>query len=87
VGALVDIEKIPVPPEMDLITFMKMYPGYGFTLTVNENAIGDVIDVFEERDISCSTIGEITEERKMTLTYKEEKKILFDFETEIVCGL
>jgi len=87
VGALVDIEKIPVPPEMDLITFMKMYPGYGFILTVNENAIGDVIDVFEERDISCSTIGEITEERKMALTYKEEKEILFDFETEIVCGL
>lgn len=87
VGAHVDLEKIPVPPGMDLTTFMKLYPGFGFILTVKEKNIEDIVTLFEERDICCNTIGEITEERKMTLLCKGEKGILFDFETEIISGL
>jgi putative methanogenesis marker protein 2 len=87
VGALVDIETIPLPAGVNVSTFMKMYPGYGFILTVGEDAVEEIIDIFTERSISCCEIGKITEERKMTLTYKKEKGILFDFESEIVCGL
>ena len=87
VGAELNIEKIPVPPNIALSAFLKMYPGYGFILTVREDAVGKVTDIFAERNITCSTLGEITEERKMTLTYKKEKEVLFDFESEIVCGL
>jgi putative methanogenesis marker protein 2 len=84
VGASIDVEKIPAP--LDIVTFVKMYPGYGFVLTAREEAISEVTEIFEERHISVSIIGEITAERKMVLHYKGEHGILFDFEKEGICG-
>lgn len=84
VGAHIEVEKIPAP--VDLVQFVKMYPGYGFILTVKEENISNVTSIFEDRHISVSTIGEITTEKKMVLHYKGERGILFDFEKEIICG-
>jgi putative methanogenesis marker protein 2 len=84
VGAVVDVETIPAP--VDITTFVKMYPGYGFILTVNPIHVDEVAQVFRDRDISVSIIGEITAQRKLELHYKEEKGILFDFEKEYICG-
>lgn len=85
VGALVDVESIPSP--IDITTFVKMYPGYGFILTVNPIHVDEVTQIFRDRDISVSIMGEITTQRKLELRYKEEKGILFDFEKEFICGL
>lgn len=84
VGAVVDVESIPAP--VDITTFVKMYPGYGFILTVNPIHVEEVAQIFRDRDISVSIIGEITTQRKLELHYKEEKGILFDFEKEYICG-
>lgn len=84
VGAVVDVEPIPAP--VDITTFVKMYPGYGFILTVNPIHVDEVTQIFRDRDISVSIIGEITAQRKLELHYKEEKGILFDFEKEYICG-
>lgn len=84
VGAVIDVEKIPSP--LELSTFLKMYPGYGFVLTVKEENLSKVVEIFEDRRISVSVLGEITGEKKMVLHHRSEKGVLFDFEKEIVCG-
>ncbi|MGC1121309.1 MAG: AIR synthase related protein [Candidatus Methanofastidiosia archaeon] len=84
VGAVVDVESIPAP--VDVTTFVKMYPGYGFILSVNPVHVDEVAQIFRDREISVSIIGEITTQRKLELHYKEEKGILFDFEKEFICG-
>jgi putative methanogenesis marker protein 2 len=86
VGAHVDIEKIQAPAPVELTTFLKMYPGYGFVLTVKDANISEVTRIFEDRHISVIIAGEITKERKMTLYYRGETGILFDFEKETICG-
>jgi putative methanogenesis marker protein 2 len=84
VGAFIDVEKIPAP--VDVVQFVKMYPGYGFILTVKEENLKKITSIFKDRSISVSTIGEITTEKKMILHYKKESGVLFDFEKEIICG-
>jgi putative methanogenesis marker protein 2 len=84
VGAEIDVEKIPAP--LDISTFAKMYPGYGFLLTVKEENMKEVAEIFEDRHISVNIIGEITLEKKLVLHHKDETGVLFDFEKEIVCG-
>jgi putative methanogenesis marker protein 2 len=86
VGAHVDLEKIQAPAPVELTTFLKMYPGYGFVLTVKDANISEVTRIFEDRHISVIITGEITKERKMTLYYRDETGILFDFEKETICG-
>jgi putative methanogenesis marker protein 2 len=86
VGAHVDLEKIQAPAPVELTTFLKMYPGYGFVLTVKDANISEVTRIFEDRHISVIIAGEITKERKMTLYYRGETGILFDFEKETICG-
>jgi putative methanogenesis marker protein 2 len=86
VGAHVDLEKIQAPAPVELTTFLKMYPGYGFVLTVKDANISEVTRIFEDRHISVIIAGEITKERKMTLYYRNETGILFDFEKETICG-
>ena len=84
VGAAVDVEKIPTP--VDLSTFVKMYPGYGFILTVKPEYTKEVVTLFEDHCISAHVIGEIIPEKKMNLFYRGEEGVLFDFEKESICG-
>jgi putative methanogenesis marker protein 2 len=84
VGAEIDVGKIPAP--LDISIFAKMYPGYGFLLTVKEENLDEVTEIFENRHISASVLGEIILERKLVLHHNDETGILFDFEKEIVCG-
>ncbi|KYK35643.1 MAG: methanogenesis marker 2 protein [Theionarchaea archaeon] len=84
VGASIDVGAIPAP--VDLCTFLKMYPGYGFVLTVKNKKVHEVTTIFEDRNISASVIGEITTEKKMVLHYKGESGVLFNFEKEFICG-
>ncbi|MBU6998152.1 MAG: methanogenesis marker 2 protein [Theionarchaea archaeon] len=86
VGAVVDVESIPTPVDIDMTTFVKMYPGYGFILTVHPIHVDEVTQLFKERGISVSIMGNISSERKLELHYKEEEGILFDFEKECICG-
>lgn len=85
VGAAIDVEKIPAP--LDMSTFLKMYPGCGFVLTVKREKVPTVTKIFEDKNIFAQVIGEIIPEKKMILHYKDEKGVLFDFEKEIICGV
>lgn len=84
VGALIDVEKIPAP--VDISTFVKMYPGYGFVLTVKPEYTEEVVTLFEDHCISAHVIGEIIPEKRMNLFYKGEEGVLFDFDKESICG-
>lgn len=86
VGAEINLERIPLPASLERAPFLKMYPGYGFILTVKERHINEVTKIFEDRHISVSTIGEVTSEKKLVLHYRDESGILFDFEKEFICG-
>ncbi|MBU7047740.1 MAG: methanogenesis marker 2 protein [Theionarchaea archaeon] len=86
VGALIDVEKIEIPEPLDLFQFVKMYPGYGFVLTVDAENVEEVTNIFEDHHISSEIIGEIVPDRKLILHYRNETGILFDFEKEFICG-
>ena len=46
VGAVVDLDFIPVPAGLQLSDWLKMYPGMGFVVTAKQENVHDVIDVF-----------------------------------------
>jgi putative methanogenesis marker protein 2 len=86
-GARVDLEALPVPAGMDLSAWLKMYPGMGFVVTARPEDEGEVLGVFERRGLTAAAIGEVTEERKLVISFGRESTTLFDLESESVTGI
>jgi len=87
VGAKVELEKIPRNESVNLIEWLKLYPGAGFVLTAEEDKIDECISMLEEVDITSKVVGEIIVDRKLYLSYNNEEKIVFDFEKDDIMGV
>jgi len=98
VGAVVDVEAIAVPSGLDLVSWLKMYPGMGFVVTTKAENADAVIEVFQKRGLTAHVIGRVTEEKKLVIRRgfvdggatdgaEKEEFVLFDFEKECVTGI
>jgi len=102
VGAVVDVEAIAVPSGLDLVSWLKMYPGMGFVVTTKAENADAVIEVFQRRGLTAHVIGRVTEEKKLVIRRgfvdggaregaregaEKEEFVLFDFEKECVTGI
>lgn len=86
-GAVVDLEKIPVPPGIDFIQWLKIYPATGYIVTSPPKKANKCIGLFESVGLTACVIGEITADLKLTITHKENTCHLFDFAKDIVTGI
>ncbi|MFZ2471178.1 MAG: methanogenesis marker 2 protein [Methanothrix sp.] len=87
VGAVVDVEAIPVPAGLELASWLKMYPGMGFVVTAKPENAQAVLGVFERRGLTARVIGRVTQERKLVIRQGSEETVLFDLEKECVTGI
>ncbi|VVB72740.1 Thiamine-monophosphate kinase [uncultured archaeon] len=86
-GAVVDVDKIPVPPGLDLASWLKMYPGMGFVVTTRPENAGAVLQIFQKRGLTAAVIGGVTAEKKLVMRKGAEETVLFDLERECVTGI
>ncbi|MCQ6253831.1 methanogenesis marker 2 protein [Methanocaldococcus sp.] len=85
-GGIVDITKIPKPEEIDLIHWLKVYPGSGYVLTANEENFKEIKNIFEDVEMTAEICGEVISDKKLYITDGTNKEIVFDFEKEFICG-
>ncbi|MBM7409573.1 methanogenesis marker 2 protein [Methanococcus maripaludis] len=85
-GAMVDVSKIPVPEDISLNHWLKMYPGSGFVFTAPENKTKELIEKLEFAGIESAVCGEVKNDKKFMITDGTEKTMFFDFDTEYICG-
>lgn len=87
VGAAVEIEKIPRNKTVDWEQWLKLYPGAGFVLTATSKTASECMELLEEVNITSAVVGNIIEEKKLYLTYKNQKEVLFDFKKDEITGI
>ena len=85
-GADIDMELIPKPDDMDWIKWFMMYPGSAFVITCDSRNTDEVLDLLNSVNITASCIGKVNDSRKLTMKYKDEKRCVFDFNSEIIMG-
>lgn len=82
-GAQIDLEKIPRPElSTHRITFdhwVRMYPGMGFILTVKQEFLMTVSDLFEKTGMTVKPIGHVDNSKKLTIHYQNNSSCVFDF--------
>jgi len=87
VGAIIDLEKIPIPMNIPIERWVKGYPGFGIIGTTKEKNIKKVIKTFNDRNIDAINCGKIIKENKLIISFKDEKLVLFDFNIDRITGL
>ncbi len=87
VGTRVDLEKIPVPKDVDFIQWLKVHPATGFIVTSLVENEKEVIGQFEDAGYTAAGIGSIEDSHKLDICSKDECVTVFDFSTDVVTGI
>jgi putative methanogenesis marker protein 2 len=87
VGAVIDLDFIPIPVGLKLSSWLKMYPGMGFVVTARPENMHDVIDVFSHRGLIAAMIGKVIEDRVLIIREGRKEVELFNFSRDTVTGI
>lgn len=87
VGAQVELDKIPRNDSIEWDDWLKLYPGSGFVLTAQEENVNNCLKLLEEVNITARVVGTIIQDKKLYLTYENQKEILFDFDKDKIMGI
>ncbi|MEM8640032.1 MAG: sll0787 family AIR synthase-like protein [Cyanobacteria bacterium P01_G01_bin.54] len=58
-GAVIDLDKIPQPANMDLLAWLQHFPSFGFLLAVQPAHVEQVCAAFAGRGLVCGAIGQV----------------------------
>lgn len=83
-GAEIHLERLPKPDSVEMDKWLRMYPGYGFILSVDTGDEAKVIKMFQERGIAANIIGKLTESRKVIICSEEETALYMDLEKDVL---
>ena len=85
-GAVINIDNIPKPDAFHLIDWLKAFLSYGFVFCVDKDNTSEVIGQFSKKGVTARVIGEVAKERKIIISYQEQRDILFELDKEAITG-
>jgi selenophosphate synthetase-related protein len=88
VGADIDLDALPFPPEVQgrEEAWLNSFPSYAFLLAVEEANVGAVVSRANARGRVCVPIGRVTSDRHVWLSLGGERGCLWDFDREPFTG-
>jgi AIR synthase-related protein len=78
VGAHINLNAIPRPPEVDLLRWLQSFPSYGFVLSVDPQHAEAVCQRFHDRGIACADVGTVTAAPQVWLVSEGARALLWD---------
>ena len=85
-GAILNLDAIPIPPDLHLGRWLVSFPSYGFLLSIRPDRVSAVQQMFLDRQIACSDIGEVQANAQLILQSQAESTIFWDFDREPLTG-
>ena len=82
VGAELVLDRIPCPPDVDLGRWLSAFPSYGFVLAVEPARTKQVLAAFAAREITSAVVGSVDASRKLTLSSRNEREVIWDLARE-----
>ena len=86
-GAIIGLDSIPKPAEIELPDWLVCFQSFGFVLSVPSRNSKAVLSLFREREITATIIGKVIDEPMITLRNGPESKVLFDFRKDKITGI
>ena len=86
-GCVVMVDRIPQPPGIHPIKWLKSFLSYGFILCVDDHNLSPCLDSFHKQGIAAEVIGEIVEQPRVVLSSQGAEEVLYDFTRESIIGI
>ncbi len=78
-GAIIKLDSIPKPAEIELPDWLVCFQSFGFALSVNPKN--------SEKVITAAVVGKVVNEPAITLKNGPESKVLFDLKKDKITGI
>jgi hypothetical protein len=78
-GAVVNVNRIPRPSDVDLLQWLNAYQGFGFIITCKKVNTHKIMDLFSKVGVTVDTIGTICKGNLLEISDGSSRKVLFDF--------
>ena len=86
-GAVIDLGAIPKPDSLSLEQWVPCFQSFGFILSVPEDNVARVKEIFSERGIVAGVIGQVHEDPVVALSHEGALAPLFDFNQDTITGI
>ncbi|MDY6865503.1 MAG: methanogenesis marker 2 protein [Halobacteriota archaeon] len=86
-GAIVEVDKVPIPKDLNMENWLTIYPGMGFFVTARPENTEEIISIFEDHQLISARIGKITDGSILSITDGSECASVFDFKDGCITGL
>lgn len=83
VGALLDVDAIPIPSGVAMEKWLTSFPSYGYLLTCPPDSVKEITRMFTENGIRVGPIGQITGDGDIYVRYQQQTA-LFNRQTQPV---
>jgi AIR synthase-related protein len=77
-GAVLELSRIPAPPEVDPLRWLCAFPSFGFVLAVDEERVAGVSAAFAAVDVACAPVGRLNDTQRLELTLGGELELFWD---------
>ena len=85
-GAMLDLDAIPRLPEIPFDRWLVSFPSYRFLLSVHPDRVSTVEQLFRGRQITCTDIGEVTDNSQLIIKDRQASTMFWDFDCEHLTG-
>lgn len=86
VGAVLELERIPAPVEVEPLRWLTAFPSFGYVLAVEQSAVPAVCARFDAVGISSAAVGSVTDSQRLLLRYANEAAVYLDFGQQPLTG-
>ena len=79
-GAILNLDNIIYPDDIDLETWLVCFPSYGFLLSVSPHNSDAIEQKFNNEGINCFCVGEIIDSSQLIIKSRAEFHVFWDFQ-------
>ncbi|HEY6081643.1 MAG TPA: sll0787 family AIR synthase-like protein [Polyangiaceae bacterium] len=86
VGAVLELDAIPAPSEVEPLRWLTAFPSFGFVLAVEPEAVAQVCARFDAVGVACAAVGRVDGSRQLKLRYQQQEYLYLDLGAEPLTG-
>jgi AIR synthase-related protein len=86
VGAVLDLERVPAPAEVEPLRWLTAFPSFGYVLTVDESAAPAVCARFDAVGVACAAVGTVNASQRLTLRHAGAEALYLDLAERPLTG-
>jgi AIR synthase-related protein len=86
VGAVLDLDAMPAPSEVEALRWLTAFPSFGFLLTADPRQVRRISARFDAVGVTCAAVGEITDTRRLELRAGTERSVYWDLADRALTG-